>query len=133
MRSAGLRSGGSGRLTLLFLIVLVPPALTLVWLGARLLQQDRSLWKQRELELRRNSADSIVHSLERSLSEADHWPASGPIPDGGLRVVVSSSEVQVEPAGRALWLPVAQPLPEADTRVFADAEKLEYGEKLNRR
>jgi signal transduction histidine kinase len=126
MRSAGLWSGGSRRLTLLFLVVLVPPALTLIWLGIRLLQQDRSLWQQRELELRQNSADAIVHSLERSLSEAENWPAGRPIPEGALRLVVSSSQVQLEPVGRALWVPVAPALPEADSRMFADAEKLEY-------
>lgn len=126
MRSDGLWSGGSRRLTLLFVIVLVPPALTLIWLGGRLVQQDRGLWKQRELELRQNNADSIVHSLERSISESGNWSVSGPIPEGGLRVLVLSSEVQVEPAGRALWLPIAPHLLEADSRVFADAEALEY-------
>src|SRR6266705_248983 len=41
-------STGSRRLALLFLVVLVPSAATLIWLGAQLVEQDRRLWAGRD-------------------------------------------------------------------------------------
>jgi hypothetical protein len=35
------------RLTVMFLVVLLPPAVTLIWLGFQLLEQDRALEAQR--------------------------------------------------------------------------------------
>jgi len=112
-------------LTLLFLAVLVPPAVTLVWLGVQLLEQDRNLWKQRDLERRQTSADAVVRSLEQMLSEAERWGGHS-IPEGALRVVISSGEAHTDPPGTALWLPAAPPTTEADAREFADGEKFEF-------
>src|SRR5215471_6199074 len=126
MRTIHPWSGSSRRLTLLFLTVLVPPAITLVWLGVQLLEQDRKLWKQRDLERRQTGADAVVRSLEQMLSEAERWPAGHPVPEGALRVVVSSGEVHAYPPGRSLWLPAPPSTPEADARGFADGEKFEY-------
>ena len=119
-------SGISRRLTLLFLVVLVPPAVTLVWLGKQLLDQDRTLWAQRELEHRQTAADAVARSLEKSLLEAQRAPVASPIPEGALRVVVSSTRVQTNPPGRALWQAVPLPLPGGDSREFVDAEALEF-------
>jgi signal transduction histidine kinase len=108
------------------LAVLVPPAVTLVWLGIQLLEQDRNLWKQRDLERRQTAADAVARSLEQMLSEAERWPAEHPIPEGALRVLVSSGQVDIDPPGRALWLPALSPMPEADSREFVEPEKLEF-------
>jgi signal transduction histidine kinase len=113
-------------LTLLFLAVLVPPAITLVWLGVQLLEQDRNLWKQRDLERRQTAADAIVRSLDQMLSEAERWPAGHPVPEGALRVVVLSGEAHTDPPGLALWLPAPLAAAEADTRGFTDPEMLEF-------
>jgi len=51
MSSGRLSSSSSRELALLFLAVVAPPAVTLVWLGLQLLEQDRSLWAQRDLEM----------------------------------------------------------------------------------
>jgi signal transduction histidine kinase len=125
MRIVGLWSSSSRRLTLLFLAVLVPPAVTLVWLGVQLLEQDRNLWKQRDLERRQTSADAVVRSLAQMLSEAERWGGHS-IPEGALRVVISSGETHTEPPGRALWLSAPPPTTEADARDFADGEKFEF-------
>ena len=67
----GRLSGGSSRkLAVLFLAVVAPPTVTLVWLGLQLLEQDRSLWAQRELERRQAAAQAVIRSLEQSLGEA---------------------------------------------------------------
>src|SRR5215210_3231432 len=64
------RFDSAHRLTLVFLAVLVPAAATLVWLGLRLLEQDRALWTQRDFERQEAAADAVVRSLAQVLAEA---------------------------------------------------------------
>ena len=54
------RFDSAHKLTLVFLAVLVPAAATLVWLGLRLLEQDRALWTQRDFERQEAAADAVV-------------------------------------------------------------------------
>ena len=122
----GRLSGGSSRkLAVLFLAVVAPPAVTLVWLGLQLLEQDRSLWAQRELERRQAAAQAVIRSLEQSLGEAAR-PTRSPPPAGMVRFTLSEQGVAANPADRVLWLPVTPGLEEAATRQFADAEQLEF-------
>lgn len=55
---------------LLFLAIVAPPAVTLVWLGVQLLRQDRGLLARLELEIRQTASQMIVRSLEQLLSDA---------------------------------------------------------------
>ena len=114
------------KLTLVFLAVLLLPAVTLVWLGVRLAGQDRALWAQRDVERRQAAADAMVRSLERSLAEAQGWQAGGAIPEGALRMIVSPAGMRTEPPGRVLWQAGRAALPEADASAFADAERQEF-------
>lgn len=118
-------SGSSCRLALLFLGVVVPPAVTLVWLGLQLLEQDQSLWAQRELESRQALSESIIRSLERSVADATGGSET-PLPDGMVRFTLSDDRLAVEPAARVLWFPVSAKFEEVETRSFEEAEKLEY-------
>ncbi len=118
-------NNSSRKLALLFLGVVVPPAVTLVWLGLQLLEQDRSLWAQRELESRQAAAQSVIRSLEQSLAEAERLTET-PLPEGMVRFTLSRVGVRAEPAGRVLWLPVAPGLEEAEARRFNQTEKLEF-------
>ena len=120
-----LSTKSSRKLALLFLGVVAPPAVTLVWLGLQLLDQDRSLWAQRELESREAAAESVIRSLEQLLAEAGRITET-PLPEGRVRFTLSSDGVMVEPSGRVLWFPVSANLEEAETRQFEEAEKLEY-------
>ncbi|HUQ92811.1 MAG TPA: HAMP domain-containing sensor histidine kinase [Bryobacteraceae bacterium] len=121
-----LQSGSSSRLALVFLAVLLPAAVTLVWLGWKLLDQDRALAATRAAERRQVSAEAVVASLDRSLAEAEHWLSGDVPPEGSLRVTVSSSGLRVQPANRALWVPVPPVAPEAAKAPFAEAELLEF-------
>ena len=122
----GQLSGGSSRkLALLFLAVVAPPAVTLVWLGLQLLEQDRSLWAQREQESRQATAQAVIRSLEQALAEAERLTEPPP-PEGMVRFTVSDEGVRATPADRALWLPVAPRFEEAEARQFTEAEKLEF-------
>jgi signal transduction histidine kinase len=125
-RIGSLQIGNSSRLALVFLAVLLPPAVTLVWLGWKLLDQDRALAATRAAERRQVSAEAVVASLDRSLAEAEHWLTGDEPPEGSLRVTVSSLGLRVEPANRALWVPVPPAAPEAAEAPFAEAELLEF-------
>jgi hypothetical protein len=56
-------STSSRRLAVLLLAVLLPPAATLVWLGAQLLEQDRVVLEQRELERRQAVGEAVAAEL----------------------------------------------------------------------
>src|SRR5215469_9800319 len=116
----------SRKLAALFLAVVIPPAVTLVWLSMRLLEQDRSLLAQRELESRQAAAQTIVRSLDQSLNEAQRSAIGGPVPEGALRLVISDSGIAAEPINRLLWFPNPRHLPEAAAAPFSEAEALEF-------
>jgi signal transduction histidine kinase len=113
------------RLTVMFLVVLLPPAVTLIWLGFQLLEQDRALEAQREIEIRQAAADAIERSLSQSVNEAENWSPSGQLPDGALGIVVNPTGIQSYPAGRVLWMAPNRVLPEAPSQPFEDAERAE--------
>ena len=51
-------------LLVLFLLVIFLPAATLIFLGVRLLEQDRALASQRQTEVLDRAADLAVRALE---------------------------------------------------------------------
>ena len=55
----------------LFLTVTLLSVIALVWLGLRLMEQDRALEAQRLQERREGAADRIVTSLEQALSASE--------------------------------------------------------------
>jgi hypothetical protein len=132
MSSHRLRSVNSRKLATLFLTVVLPPAVTLVWLGLRLLRQDRSLLAQRELESRQAASQTIVRSLEQLLAEADRRMVEGPLPDGEVRFTISKTGLRVDPATSLLWLPAPVRLPEVASAPFAEAEVFEFQGNLQR-
>jgi signal transduction histidine kinase len=114
-------------LAMLFLAVVVPPALAAVGLGLKFLQQDEALLAQRELERRQTSAQSAINALEKSLNEAERWFTDREIPASVVRLRVSETEVHAYPSNRVQWLPVRRSsLREAATRAFDDTEVFEY-------
>jgi two-component system phosphate regulon sensor histidine kinase PhoR len=118
-------SSGSRRLAVLFLAVLVPSAATLVWLGIQLLEQDRRLWADRELERRERAADRIVRELGDALAAADLALTTGPVPDGVVRVTWAAGGFRVDPPASVAWVPQTPRSLEAPAQPFADAEMAE--------
>lgn len=51
--------------------------MALVWLGLQLLEQDRSLRAQRELERQQAAGQSVVRSLEQALAETERLTGAG--------------------------------------------------------
>src|SRR5262245_57433825 len=126
MRSRGKWNGTSRiRLIVMFLVVLLPPAVTLIGLGIRLLQQDQIIEARREVESRDAAAEIVVRSLAQSLVEIEN-AAGTTFPEGVLRIRVAPHGVQLEPADRVLWSTQDAHFHEAATEPFAQAETAEF-------
>lgn len=118
------------RLTVLLLTVVVPPALALVWLGLRLLEQDRTLLAQRESERREATAEAVVRSVSAALAEIDRAAAGGaPVP-GTIRITRRQGRLAVEPADAVAWLAAPPRLPEFASAPFAGAEEDESHQRV---
>jgi hypothetical protein len=111
---------GSRTLGLLFVAVMVPTAVTLVWLGVRLLDQDRTLWAQRELARRQQDATTAARVLGERLNAS----LDEPLPHA-VRFQLDSRSIVPDALGRVLWLPVVAEQP-ARSLEFSAAEELEY-------
>ena len=108
-------------------ITLVPVA-ALLWLGWRLLEQDRTL-EQQQIEQRvERGADLIVAALERAISTTEQRRDSGARdwPPGAVAVTFRQGHLEATPRERVVFWPVAPLLPEAPASVFASGEDLEF-------
>ena len=125
---AGFRrwSTSSRWLGALFLMVLVPSAATLLWLGVQLLEEDRRLWADRDLERRESAADIIVRALGQKLAAIGTGLVEVDLPDGGVFARFDGPAVTVRPADRILWVPTRSKLTEMSTQAFAEGEIAEF-------
>ena len=90
----------SRQLAVVFLAVVLPASLTLIWLGVRLLDQDRILFQQRDLERQEAAADAVARALSQALAEADRRFARGDRVDGAV-VLRPLSPVPADPFSEA--------------------------------
>jgi signal transduction histidine kinase len=122
----------SQKTTFLVLAVAVLSVIALIWMGARLIQQDRAL-ETRQLEERREAAaDRLIVALDQLLSRDESrlfepQPVlEAPIPDDFLIVSMDSGEIRALPKGALLYYPFIPPSAEETPRVFRDAEIAEF-------
>lgn len=101
------------RLIVLIVGVTVVPLATLVWLGWRLVEQDRVLEHQQVRQRVERAADLIVAALQRAVGTAERRLADGEAnwPQGAVALVFRSPDVS---------------LPEAPAAQFARGETLEF-------
>jgi signal transduction histidine kinase len=98
------------RLLVLFLAVTLAPAAGLVWLGWRLLEQERALEAQRRLERREQVAELIVGTLREQLL-ADRRTLGDPSraleseATDAVVVVFGAGPVRARPVSRLLFYP----------------------------
>ena len=121
-----MRSSSSRRLTVVFLAVFVPAAVALVWLGLRLLEQDRQLFAQRDIERHDAAADAVVRVLSQTLAAAEQALDTGTDVPGTVRIEAFAQGMSVAPGNAVAWIarPVpGRPIPEEP---FREAEALEY-------
>lgn len=100
-----------------FVAVTCLPAATVIWLGVRLLEQDRNLEVQHQQEGRKQAAERVVRSLYAALSDESLFKSA---PGEGAILVTY-------PDGERLFSAEPGALPEAPQEVFRDGEELEFG------
>jgi signal transduction histidine kinase len=140
MKMASLRFQGhpSRNTAILFLSVAAVSVAALVWMGVRLVQQDRALEARQLEEQREAAADRLIASLEQVLSAEERRLADLPnvdfVPSADDIVLIlavssgppGSSEVRLWPDNALLYYPVIPPGQEAPAHLYADAEKSEF-------
>lgn len=116
------------RLVALVISVMVVPLIALPWLGWRLLKQDRALESQQVQQRVERAADLVVAALQRAMSASEERLAGNAAawPDGAIAATFGEAGVEVAPADRIAYWPVAPPMREAPTAVFTAAEQLEW-------
>ena len=133
MRSrARLWSTASRRLVVLFLLVLVPPAVALAGLGLLVLEQDRRLIAERNRERAAAAADAVVRSMATEVEQARSRLRAGGEVAGAALLRLEGAHVVAHPAALLLWTPTPRPLQEADTSAFAEAELDEFRRRGDR-
>jgi signal transduction histidine kinase len=118
----------SRSLVALIVGIAVVPLTTLLWLGWRLLEQDRALEQQQVRQRVERGADLIVSALQRAVSVSEQRLVStnGQWPDGAAAVTFRDGQIEAFPRERIAYLPVVQPLPEAPAATFVAGEDLEF-------
>jgi signal transduction histidine kinase len=108
--------------------ITVVPLATLLWLGWRLLEQDRMLEGQQVQQRVERAADLAVAALQRALSSSEQRLADGSRqwPEGAAIVTFHDGRVEAYPKERVAYLPVVPPLREAPGAIFAGGEDLEF-------
>jgi signal transduction histidine kinase len=117
------------RLIVSFLLVLLLPAVTVVWLGIRLMEQDRALEVRLLRERRESTCDRLVAALEQRISHTERSLAENPrlMPeDDAVVVAIEADGIEVSPHGRLLYYPVSPTCRPEPSAPFAAAEDLEF-------
>jgi signal transduction histidine kinase len=122
----------------LFLSVAAVSVAVLVWMGVRLVQQDRALEAQQLRERREAAADRVIIALEQVLLAEERRVADLPNADfvpptddvafilTGSLSSPDSHKFRVWPDRALLFYPVAPPGWEAPSTLYTDAEKSEF-------
>jgi len=122
----------SQKTTFLFLAAAVLSVFALIWMGLRLIQQDRALEAQQLEEKREAAANRIIAALEQLLSNEEHKLADpqtdnlSPETEDFLLVLMDSEGIRVWPGKVLLYYPVVPPGLEASSKLFVDAERAEF-------
>lgn len=115
-------------LVALIVAITVVPLVTLLWLGWRLLEQDRALEQQQVQQRVERGADLIVSALQRAVSVSEQRLAAGggPGADEAVAVTFREGHVEASPRERMAYVPVVRPLPGAPAAAFARGDDLEF-------
>jgi two-component system phosphate regulon sensor histidine kinase PhoR len=123
--------GAPRGLLILFGTVVALPAATLVFLGVRLLEQDRQLAHQRRVEVLEQASDRAVRALDddltaiqRRLSDPSWRPTQAP--PGSAYVLMALDEVRTVPSSALAYYPVVSRLKEPPAAPFGELEAVEF-------
>lgn len=109
------------------------PAVALLWVSWRMVEQDRALASQRLQERLEHAAAAAVSALDRRLSASDaQLPFFLDAPpetlaDGAVLLIARGDAVAAYPHGRVLWKPSPPPAsPEPSPALWDAGERLEF-------
>lgn len=127
MGSAGSVSPPRRLVALIGAITVIPLAVFL-WLGGKLLAQDRAIEQQQTRDRLQTAADLVIVSLERAIAGSEQKLASGSDdwPAGTVVVTFQADRVEVSPPGRLAFFPVVPAMPQVPVEPFRAAESLEF-------
>ena len=123
--------GASRRLILSFVLVLLVPALAVIWLGVRLIEQDRAIASGQLRERRESAADRLIAGLEQAVSSTERR-LDGESDAVGIRPDDDAVLVTLRPGGieayprDLLYAPVLPPGPPEPTDAFEEGEAIEF-------
>src|SRR5829696_2398864 len=102
------RAGAPRRLVALIAAITIVPLAVFLWLGVRLLDQDRRLERQQARERLQTASDLVVATLQRAAASTDQKLASGAgdWPDGAVAVTFRDNRIDVSPPRRTAFLPM---------------------------
>jgi len=125
-------------LLVLFFFLTLVPAVGLVWLGWRLLQQDQALEVQRMMDRQELAADRIIDLLQQELTAtrqtlADPARAPQPPASDSVVVVLHSGKVEIHPSNRLLYQPTIPADPEPPVQPYMAGERYEFQQKNHAR
>jgi len=123
-----------GKTVTLFVAVAAVSVAALVWMGARLLTQERALETERLKERREAFADRAVAALEQVLLAAERQLADSQAAglttgDDLVVVVIAADHVEVRSRQVILYSPVTPVAADAPAELYARAERLEFVER----
>jgi signal transduction histidine kinase len=118
---------------LITIALMAAPAVALVWLGWRLVQQDRMLEREQRRERSERAAEAFAASLGKAMAPdnsrvAAAWSATPPdVPQGAALITMRrGGAIQSRPASLILFQPFPSELPAPPELPFQEAEALEF-------
>ncbi|MFC2156615.1 ATP-binding protein [Acidobacteriota bacterium] len=122
----------SQKTTFLLLAAAVVSVIALIWMGLRLMQQDRILEIQQLEEKREAAADRIVSALEQILSNEEqklvkpHAVDFSLLEDDYIEIFSDSDGIKAQPEKKLLYYPILLTGMEAPTLPFVEADRAEF-------
>ena len=127
--------GASRRLIVSFVLVLLVPATAVVWLGMRLVEQDRALASRQLRERRESAADRLIAGLEQALSTTERRLAGGPAAlalrddDDAVLLTLTGNALDIFPSNRLLYRPALPADSSEPADLFETGDALEFRAK----
>ena len=108
--------------------ITVVPLVAMVWLGWRVLDQDRILEREEARQRLENSAEIAISALQRGIAASEQRLSAGTAgwPAGAVTFIVRDGAVEAEPRERVAYLPAVSPLRGAPAATFSEGEDLEF-------
>jgi hypothetical protein len=127
MLMTGRRRWPRGLIALIAGVTVVPLAL-LLWLGWRVVEQDRVLERQQAQERLERASDLVAAAIQRAVGSSEQRLAAGADdwPENAVTVVFQNERIEAQPRHRLAFLPKVFGRREAPVEPFEEGEAVEF-------